>query len=305
VRFPTIAGSCSTYRVDAGKIVKMCVAADNCTCSSSFGQLLGGQMGEVWAVGEAYEGYVGRWSRRVAVHFLDWLDVGPQQRWLDVGCGTGVLTAAILDRCDPAGVLGIDSSTRFVAWARENVDAARARFEVGDAAELPADSADVVVSGLLLTFLPDPAAAVSAMRAAAPNGLIAAYVWDYAERMELMRYFWDAAVALDPGAEVRDEGKRFSISRPDRLEALWRDVGLVDVTVRAIEVPTVFRDFDDYWTPFLGGQGPAPSYVMSLDDEGRDALRRRLRDRLPVAADGSIPLVARAWAIRGRSPARN
>lgn len=114
-----------------------------------------------------------------------------------------------------------------------------------------------------------------------------------------MRHFWDAAAALDPGAADLDEGSRFEMCRPERLEALWCGAGLLDVASRAIDVPTVFRDFDDYWTPFLGGQGPAPGYALSLDPRHRDALRDRIRAGLPVAADGSIGLVARAWAVRG------
>jgi hypothetical protein len=137
------------------------------------------------------------------------------------------------------------------------------------------------------------------MRDAAPHGLVAAYVWDYAGRMELMRHFWNAAVALDSTAEELDEGVRFPICHPDRLEAVWRDAGLSDVASRPIDVPTVFRDFDDYWSPFLGGQGPAPAYAMSLNAEDRRALRERLRARLPMADDGSIRLTARAWAVRG------
>jgi hypothetical protein len=136
---------------------------------------------------------------------------------------------------------------------------------------------------------------------AAVSGLVAAYLWDYADRMDLMRYFWDAAVALDPAAAEFDEGARFPICRPERLEVLWREAGLVDVSSRAIEVPTIFRDFDDYWSPFLGGQGPAPGYAMSLDDGRRATLRERIRSMLPIDPDGSIRLIARAWAVRGRA----
>jgi trans-aconitate methyltransferase len=255
----------------------------------------------LWASGAAYERYVGRWSRLVAAEFLDWLDVAPEQRWFDVGCGTGALTAAIVTHCSPISVTGIDSSEAFVASAREHIDDSRVRFEVGDATSVPPNSADVVVSGLVLNFLPDQAAAVTAMRAAAPTGSVAAYIWDYADRMQLMRYFWDAATALDPGAADLDEGRRFGAGQPARLEALWRAAGFVDVSSRAIDVRTVFRNFDDYWTPFLGAQGPAPAYTMSLDEAHRDRLRDSLRARLPTEADGSLRLVARAWAVRGRA----
>jgi SAM-dependent methyltransferase len=255
----------------------------------------------VWASGEAYEPYIGRWSRFVAIEFLDWLAVPSRLQWLDVGCGTGALSATILDRCDPLSVLGIDQSEGYVATARAHVVDPRSRFEVADATDLPRVSVDVVVSGLVLNFLRDPPAAVHGMRRSAPSGLVAAYVWDYAGGMELIRQFWDAAVALDPGAANLDEGVRFPICQPRRLEELWLESGLTDVSSRAIEVPTVFRDFDDYWTPFLGGQGPAPGYALSLDDERRNALRDRIRAGLPVGFDGTISLVARAWAVRGRS----
>lgn len=256
-------------------------------------------MGDVWASGDSYEPYVGRWSRLIAAAFLDRLGVEPRQRWLDVGCGTGALTTAILARCDPLEVVGIDQSDSYIAWTRKHVDDDRARFVVAEATQLPPGEVDVVVSGLVLNFIPDPAAALAAMRSRAPEGLVAAYVWDYAGRMELMRHFWDAAVELDPGAADLDEGVRFPLCRPDRLEALWRGNGFVDVATWAIDVPTVFRDFTDYWAPFLGGQGPAPGYAVSLDERRRTELRDRIRAGLPFAEDGSICLIARAWGVSG------
>ena len=115
----------------------------------------------------------------------------------------------------------------------------------------------------------------------------------------MMRYFWDAAVALDPAAAELAEAHRFPLCQPDPLRLLWTDAGLGAVTVSPIEVPTVFVDFDDYWGPFLGGQGPAPGYAMSLPVQQRDALRDRIRATLVSTADGSIPLIARAFAVRG------
>jgi hypothetical protein len=137
-------------------------------------------------------------------------------------------------------------------------------------------------------------------RAARPGGCVGIYVWDYAGGMELMRRFWDAAAALDPSARELDEGQRFAdVCRPDALANLFGDAGLRKVEARAVDVPTLFRDFDDYWTPFLGGQGPAPGYVATLSAERQVALREHLRADLSAAADGSIPLTARAWAVRG------
>jgi len=257
---------------------------------------------DVWADGAAYEPYVGRWSRLVAHEFLAWIAIVPSSRWLDVGCGTGALSQTILQGADPVEVQGIDRATGYVAFARAQVHDARVRFDVGEAHRLPVTTAtyDAVVSGLVLNFIPQPQVALGEMiRAARVGGTVAAYVWDYAGKMELMRHFWNAAVALNPQAFDLDEGRRFPLCQPQPLADLFRTAGLQAVEVRAIDIATNFHDFDDYWSPFLGGQGPAPSYVMSLSEEHRTALRERLRQSLPVALDGSIPLVARAWAARG------
>src|SRR5690606_584842 len=178
----------------------------------------------------------------------------------------------------------------------------RASLEQGEASRipLPNGSIDAVVSGLVLNFVAEPHAALREMnRVLAPGGTIAAYVWDYAGKMELMRYFWDEAAALDPQAAALDEGKRFALCTPQALSALFAAAGLRAVETTAIEIPTPFRDFDDYWQPFLGAQGPAPAYAMALDEAARNRLRDRLRARLPAQRDGSIALTARAWAVRG------
>jgi SAM-dependent methyltransferase len=258
---------------------------------------------EAWAVGNAYEPYVGRWSRVVAGEFVPWLRVAAGAAWLDVGCGTGALSHTVVQAADPAVVVGIDPSVGFLAHARAKL-AGGARFAAADARRLPAGDArfDAVVSGLVLNFVPDPGQAVREMaRVARPGGRVAAYVWDYAGRMELIRHFWDAAAAIDPAAVELDEGRRFGLCQPEPLARLFQEAGLDEVEVRSIEVPTRFRDFDDYWSPFLGGQGPAPGYAMSLDEPRRVALREELRRRLPVTGDGSIPLVARSWAVGGAS----
>jgi len=159
---------------------------------------------------------------------------------------------------------------------------------------------EAVVSGLALNFILRPEQAIAEMaRAARPGGCVAAYVWDYAGRMQFLRHFWNAAVALDPGAIELDEGRRFPLCNPGPLAELFQGAGLTRVEARPIDVWTAFTDFDDFWSPFLGSQGPAPGYVMSLSEAGRAALRERLRLSLPFALDGSIPLMARAWAVRG------
>lgn len=259
----------------------------------------------IWASGSPYEAYVGRWSRLVAREFLAWLAVPSGSRWLDVGCGTGALSEAILREAGPAEVVGADPSDGFIAYAREHVSDERATFEVADAQALPFDDDhfDAVVSGLVLNFIPSPERGLAEMvRVARPGGAVAAYVWDYAGEMQLMRRFWEAAAALAPGARELDEGRRFPLCRPEPLEGLFQQAGLEAVAVRAIDVPTVFRDFDDYWLPFLGAQGPAPSYAISLDEPQRVALRERIRAGLPTSADGSIRLVARAWAVCSTAP---
>ncbi len=256
-----------------------------------------------WDSGDAYEPYVGRWSRLVAREFVRWLAAPHGSRWMDVGCGTGALTQTVLERAAPSEVVGIDPSAAYIASAAARMDDdARARFEIGDAQALRAQAAtfDVVVSGLVLNFVPGPELAVEEMaRVTRSGGTVAAYVWDYAEGMRLMRHFWDAAGALDPKAKELDEGRRFWLCKPEPLSRLFLSAGLEDVEVRAIEVPTYFRDFDDYWSPFLGGQGPAPSYAMSLSEQRRAELRERIRASLPSDAEGGIPLSARAWATRG------
>jgi ubiquinone/menaquinone biosynthesis C-methylase UbiE len=258
---------------------------------------------DLWASGDAYEPYVGRWSRMVAQEFLRWLDCPVDGHWLDVGCGTGALSQTILNTCNPKTVKGIDRSDGFVAYARNKVNDPRVTFEVGDAQSLPVDSDvyDSVVSGLVLNFVPQPEKMISEMmRAVKMDGTVAVYVWDYADKMELMRYFWDAAIALDPAVADLDESPRFPICDPNTLRELFQKLDLKQAETRAIDVETHFKDFDDYWNPFLGGQGPAPGYTMSLSEEKRTQLRERIRAGLPFAPDGSIPLIARAWAVRGK-----
>jgi SAM-dependent methyltransferase len=238
----------------------------------------------------------------VAQEFLRWLAMPPGACWLDVGCGTGALAETILALAAPREVVGIDPSPAYIEFARRRVNHQRVRFEVGDEQDLQEASAtfDAVVSGLVLNFVPEPDRALSEMaRVARPGGSVAAYVWDYAEGMQLMRYFWDAAAALDPRARELDEGRRFPLCRPEPLTKLFRTAGLNKVEARAIDVPTVFRDFDDYWSPFLGGQAPAPGYATSLSEERRTMLRERIRAGLPTNSEGEHHLTARAWAVRG------
>ncbi|HYP38774.1 MAG TPA: methyltransferase domain-containing protein [Chloroflexia bacterium] len=263
---------------------------------------------DIWANAEAYEQYVGRWSRLVAREFVGWLTVPPGSHWLDVGCGTGALTEVILQHAQPAEVTGVDPSEGFVAYAREHVQDGRVSFKVGDAMVLPFgdEMFGAVVAGLVLNHIPTPGVALAEMvRVARRGGIVGAYVWDYAGQMQMMRVFWDAAVELDPAIVELDQGRRYPICQPEPLGELFKSAGLTGVEVQAIDVATHFRDFDDYWLPFLGGQGPAPSYATALTEEKKLALRERIRSKLPIAQDGSISLIARAWAVHGSKSQRS
>jgi SAM-dependent methyltransferase len=212
------------------------------------------------------------------------------------------LRRAILENCSPQSVIGIDPSDGFLATARQSLGTqVEIKKATADAIPLADQSVDVVVSGLMLNFVPQPAVVLAEMeRVAKARGTIGVYLWDYADRMEMLRMFWDAALELDASAAKLDEGQRFPICRLDCLKQEFEEAGLTDIQISAIDVPTVFRDFDDFWHPFLAGQGPAPTYVVSLPEEKRNALRERLRLRLPVHGDGSIRLLARAWAAKAQ-----
>ena len=257
---------------------------------------------DAWQAGDSYDAYMGRWSRQIAPRFLDWLAMPDGLDWLEVGCGTGALSAAILAQCSPRSLIALDLSEGFVARARVNVPDGRVEFRVGDAQALPVEqgSRDAIVSALVLNFVPDKAKALAEMRRVARSGArIGFYVWDYPGRgVEFMREFWTAAVALDPRAADLTEDKRFPFCTPAALIDLATQAGLAAAECTAIEVPTVFKDFEDFWRPFTLGAGPAPGYCASLDPEARERLRSKLDDDLPRADDGSIPLQTRAWAVK-------
>jgi ubiquinone/menaquinone biosynthesis C-methylase UbiE len=257
-----------------------------------------------WQAGDSYDAYMGRWSRRIAPRFLDWLDLPNGLDWLEVGCGTGALSAEIVAECAPRDLIGIDPSDGFLAKAREAVPDIRADFRLGDAESLALDdeSRDVVVSALVLNFVADrPRALAEMRRVCRGGGTVAFYVWDYpGGGLEFLRAFWTAAVALDAEARDLTEDRRFPFCTPDALVALAEEAGLDAIECRALAAPAVFHDFDDYWRPFTLGTGPAPGYCMALSPEARENLRQRLEDTLPRREDGSIPLSARAWAVRGR-----
>lgn len=262
-------------------------------------------MSDSWSNSEAYERYVGQWSSRVGSRFLEWLGSRPRARWLDIGCGTGALSEQIHSSQMPEKVIGIEPSESFVTAATERLRGKPIEFRVGSGEQIPVEdaSADYAVSGLVLNFVPDKQAAMRELcRVLVPGGIAACYVWDYAGHVQFMRYFWDAAVKLNPDARANDEGVRFPICHPVALQELFESAGFEDVKVQAIDIPTAFESFDEYWAPFLSDVAPAPGYCVSLTQAERDKLAAIVRAAIPTDPDGRILLAARAWAVSGVRP---
>lgn len=250
----------------------------------------------------AYEGYIGRWSRVVAREFLAWLDIPVKATWCDVACGTGALASVVLETCAPERVDGSDLDAERIAFARRTIPDERAEFRIGEGTSIaaPDGTYDALVNGLGFPQIRDTEKALAEFRRVTKHGgTVAAYLWDFDGEMQLLRYFWNAATEFEAEAESEDDAERFLICNPDRLGAAWRAAGFSDVAVRAIDARARFASFDDFWTPFLHGDSPAQTHVRSLDERRRGDLRERLRTTLPIARDGSIELVTRAWAAKG------
>ncbi|MCB1492380.1 MAG: class I SAM-dependent methyltransferase [Rhodobiaceae bacterium] len=255
-----------------------------------------------WSAGRSYDHYMGRWSRLIAHEFLDGLNAPGNADWADIGCGTGALTRTILDTRNPRSVTAVDMSEGFVDHARSEIPDPRAEFRVGDAQALPLadDSVDIATSALVLNFVPDMPKALGEMRRIARDGgMLSFYVWDYpGGGIGFIDAFWSAAAAVDPAARALNEADRFPFCTPEGLAGICEQAGLADASIRPIEVPTVFADFEAFWHPFTLGAGPAPGYCMSLPDEQRNRLKDELRK--VVGGDGEIRLPARAWAVVAR-----
>jgi SAM-dependent methyltransferase len=246
---------------------------------------------------------MGRWSRLLAQEFLNWLDVSAGVRWLDVCCGSGGITEAIVERNAPVTVVGVDASAEQISFARQHRAYPNVSFETADAMALPFPdfSFDVVVCGLGLNYLPTPGRALEEFRRVVkPGGTIAVYVWDYADGARFLREFWDAAVAVDSEAATSDQAYRFPMCTPEGLRSLFEQAQLEGSTSHALNVVTRFTSFDDYWQPLLTGQGSAPVYLAARDPQIQAAIRERLRAVLPTNSQGAIELPARAWAMRAR-----
>jgi SAM-dependent methyltransferase len=252
---------------------------------------------------EVYDRFVGRYSPRLAAAMCEAAGVRSGQRALDVGCGSGALTAALADRLGAETVAAVDPSEPFVEAARTRVPGAR--IVVGSAESLPFadDEFDATLSQLVVNFLDDPDQGLREMaRVTRSGGVVAGCVWDYAGEMTMLRAFWDAAAALDREAtHSSDERTTMRFSTPDELERLWLGGGLENVEVSPIVAEASYDDFDDLWAPFPTGVGPAGAYTAALDDESRAALREEFRDRIG-RPEGPFTLAARAWCAVGRVP---
>ena len=259
-------------------------------------------MKDSWESCDSYEYYMGRWSRLVAESFIEWLSPSSGLKWLDIGCGSGALSEAIIYNHESTVLTAIDQSEDFVSTAQNRLSS-RVQCIVGNALSLPLgnSSVNIAVSGLVLNFIPEPEKALSEMRRVTDaGGTVAVYIWDYAGKVDFLRHFWDAAVDIKSEALNLHESNRFPDSNAEALKRLFEKAGFVDIETTSIEITTYFRDFDDYWKPFLGGQGPAPSFVLSLNEDKNNKLRHTLKLRLPTQQDGSISMVARAWAAKGQ-----
>lgn len=257
---------------------------------------------DTWSAGQSYEHYMGRWSRRIASQFVNWIDPPQNADWLEIGCGTGALTEAILTVAAPRSVISTDQSQDFVTHAAAQIRDDRVSFEVADAADLrrPDASADLVVSALVLNFIQDKQNALAEMRRVLkPDGIAAFYVWDYpGGGMGFIDAFWKSAAEIDPEAAKLDESARFPFCQKDGLAQLCRDAGTTDTEIVAIEVETRFPDFEAFWHPFTLGAGPAPGYVKSLPQVRQQMLKDHLAARL--GGRGPVSLPARAWAVKLR-----
>lgn len=256
---------------------------------------------------QAYERFMGRWSRLVAPALVQFSGVPNSGQTLDIGSGTGALAFSIAAKHDRTHVTGIDRSQQYVEYAKSiNPFPDRIGFQTGDAQDLklPDAAFDAALSLLVFNFIPDPAKALGEVcRVTKPGGRVSAAVWDYGAGMRMLRVFWDAAVSVDPNAEKRDE-KHMRLCRAGELERLWKAGGLVEVREQPLDITMRFENFADYWDPFSLGQGPAGAFMQSIDGNRRQALRAEVKRRLSLTSeDAPFELPARAWAVRGTVPA--
>jgi ubiquinone/menaquinone biosynthesis C-methylase UbiE len=260
---------------------------------------------KMFSMSAGYERFMGRWSRQMAPAYIAFAGVKQGDRVLDVGTGTGSLASALEATLSSVELVGIDPSEGFITYARKNAKSGRVRFEVGDAQSLPFkdSSFDQTMALLVMNFIPDHTKAIDEMRRVTrAQGVVSACVWDYNAGMEMLRFFWDEVVALEPAMAPKDE-RNMKLSRQGQLAELWKKTGFVAVQERPLVIEQAYTSFNDYWEPFLKGAGPGGAYVVSLTDENRRQLETRIRKRLlGNREDGSFVLKAQAWCVRGEVP---
>lgn len=260
---------------------------------------------KMFSASAGYERFMGRWSRLLAPAFVAFAGVRNGDRVLDVGTGTGSVASAIEAEMRSSEIVGVDPSEGFIAYARKNAKSGRVHFEVGDGQALKFKDAsfDRTLALLVMNFIPDHDKAVAEMRRVTrPGGVVSACVWDYNEGMQMLRFFWDEAVALDPAIEPKDE-RHMKLSHQGQLVALWKQAGLVNVQEQPLTIDQAYASFDDYWGPFTKGAGPGGAYVVSLPADRRQKLEANMRKRvLGDRQDGAFTLKAKAWCVRGEAP---
>lgn len=250
---------------------------------------------------EIYDRFIGRYSPRLADAMCEAAQVRPGQRALDVGCGSGALVSALAEVLGAENVAGVDPSEPFVEATQARVPGARVLVGSGESLPFADGEFDATLSQLVVNFLADPERGLSEMsRVTRRGGVVAGCVWDYGGEMTMLRSFWDAAAALDPeGATPHMEAHTMRFARPDELGSLWRSAGLAEVEVSPVVVEASYDDFEDLWSPFPTGVGPAGAYAASLDSDAQAALKDELARRLGTP-DGPFTLSARAWCAVGR-----
>jgi ubiquinone/menaquinone biosynthesis C-methylase UbiE len=257
---------------------------------------------QLFTDGKAYERVMGRWSRLAGDLFLDWLDVPKGLRWLDVGCGNGAFTEAVIARCAPAEVTAVDPSDGQLAYARTRPGATMAQFRLGDAQALAfADgSFDVAAMGLVIVFVADPAKAAAEMaRVVRRSGHVATYMWDIEGGGMPLRPIYAAMRSL--GLTLPSQ-LATAASRRDNLQALWEAAGLQSVATQVIRITVTYADFDDFWESNSARVGLAGNAINKLSPPERDELRSLLRKQLPAGPGGRISYEAFANAVKGRAP---
>jgi len=257
--------------------------------------------------GAAYEFWLGRWSSRLANVFLDFVEFPESGELLDVGCGTGALTFAMADRWPARSVIGVDIAAPYISYARSRRSGDRATFEIGDACALRYENGRFagVAAHLLFLFIAKPAAALREMRRVARSGgTVAAVVWDSRGGLVFQRMLWDTAVAIDPNARgARDSLFANPVAIPGGLAGFFRDAGLEDVETQSLTIRMDYENFEDYWQPFLGGQGPVGVYFANLAPALNVRIKEAVRDAYCSGSpDGPRSLTASAWAVRGKAP---